>query len=715
MATEDQLSQALIRADAAGDAEGARILAAELAKVRAQGYVRPPVDDATANLDPRDFQGQRREAPAGNLPGALREVYRIGPLGGVARGVRDLGEGAAQLMARAGRAVGLVSDDAVQAIDRSVQRSNDQYLYETGRQPGELDLARAGGNAYAAAVAVPMRAAQGATWLARAGQGAKLGALGGALQPVTDITAGRDFASQKGEQVITGATVGAVATPATEAVMRIGSAAANAIAGQVRKLGASRLSPSAVDDVLQQVAEREGVRWASLAEETRAALRSDVEKALRAGGELTPQQVARLADLRAVGATPTRGAVTLDPVQVSRERNLAKLGANSDDPALQRLAQVESESNAALIGRINALRGPSQVTEDTAGARVINALRARDEQAQGTARDLYARAEQSNPAGIEFDGLRFVDEATGALDASRRGAFLPAQIRSVLQDIAERQRSGTPMTLADVEQLRTILAAEARKAERAGDGNVARAVAVVRDSLEAVPARNLDGTAANEAFQRARAAHRGRMQAQDRSPALAAAIDDAEPDRFLQRYVIGAQASAEDARRLARNLAGDPDALDSVRVAIVDHLKRQALNGASEEGATFSQSAFNKALQAIGDRKLRAFFSEDEIAQLKQIGRAARYLQVQPKGSAVNTSNTASAALGVVNRFTQQIPIAGPAVADTLRGVAPARQARNALLSPLPTPAPLISDEAIARLLPLSAYLGGGAGAASAR
>jgi hypothetical protein len=35
--------------------------------------------------------------------------------------------------------------------------------------------------------------------------------------------------------------------------------------------------------------------------------------------------------------------VTLDPVQITQEKNLAKLGANSTDPKLQELARAEHE------------------------------------------------------------------------------------------------------------------------------------------------------------------------------------------------------------------------------------------------------------------------------------------------------------------------------------------------------------------------------------
>jgi hypothetical protein len=54
-------------------------------------------------------------------------------------------------------------------------------------------------------------------------------------------------------------------------------------------------------------------------------------------------------------------------------------------------------------------------------------------------------------------------------------------------------RSGGKMDFEQFEALRTNLATEMRKAERAGDGNAAMALSVVRDALESLP---LSGEAA---------------------------------------------------------------------------------------------------------------------------------------------------------------------------------------------------------------------------
>ena len=70
----------------------------------------------------------------------------------------------------------------------------------------------------------------------------------------------------------------------------------------------------------------------------------------------------------------------------------------------------------------------------------------------------------------------------------------------------------------------------------------------------------------------------------------------------------------------------------------------------------FSQSAYNKALNQIGDRKLNLFFSPEEVQQLRTVGRVSSYMQNQPVGSAVNNSNSGSLLLGRGLDLINKIP-----------------------------------------------------------
>lgn len=209
------------------------------------------------------------------------------------------------------------------------------------------------------------------------------------------------------------------------------------------------------------------------------------------------------------------------------------------------------------------------------------------------------------------------------------------------------------------------------------------------------------------------------MQTIEDSPALAAALDDADPDRFVRQFITGGGASVRDVNALRRAITNDPEAFNAVRGQIVNHLKSKAL-GATDDpaAATFRQASYNQALNAIGDRKLAAFFSPEEIAQLRQIGRVATYLQAQPKGSAVNNSNTASAAVGLLDRIvSMKLPAAlGDAARMPINSLRAQSGARNALRDVLPaTGGDVIDDAALNRILRLAAPTGGALGVVAAQ
>jgi hypothetical protein len=65
-----------------------------------------------------------------------------------------------------------------------------------------------------------------------------------------------------------------------------------------------------------------------------------------------------------------------------------------------------------------------------------------------------------------------VKAADASLTKINRARFLPAEVKTMLGDY----REGGSMTFNDFENLRTILAAEGRKAARAGDGNAEAAI-----------------------------------------------------------------------------------------------------------------------------------------------------------------------------------------------------------------------------------------------
>lgn len=178
-------------------------------------------------------------------------------------------------------------------------------------------------------------------------------------------------------------------------------------------------------------------------------------------------------------------------------------------------------------------------------------------------------------------------------------------------------------------------------------------------------------------FDRARLSNRDMMQRVERIPGLRAVYEgSAAPDDFIARHVISRSARAADTGRLADELRRSaPEALEAVRGSIAAHLKAAAIGAASDETGRFSASNYNRALLALGPRKLGQFFSPEEIAQLKAAGKVAQYTTVQPVGSAVNNSNSGSLLMGrgldFLDRLASKVPLLGigPTVSTVTRGM----------------------------------------------
>ena len=86
------------------------------------------------------------------------------------------------------------------------------------------------------------------------------------------------------------------------------------------------------------------------------------------------------------------------------------------------------------------------------------------------------------------------------------------------------------------------------------------------------------------------------------------------------------------------------------------HLRQAARINADSSG-NFSAKGFNDELFKL-QGKMRAFFNAEEIEQLRAIGRVARYEQEQPRGSAVNNSNSGAMLIGLLGKLANN-PVVG--------------------------------------------------------
>lgn len=422
-----------------------------------------------------------------------------------------------------------------------------------------------------------------------------------------------------------------------------------------------------------------GVNLGELPFQAQQSIISDVKNAVKTGQNLSPDAIRRLADYKTVGATPMGSSLTLNPADITRDRNLAKLSANSRDPAAQSLSNLQRNNDVKLIQGLNDLGAETHDTA-TAGNQLIEALNIKDQKAKAVIDSFYKQARETSGRSAQLDPSHFTQIANNMLDESLLGGKLPSDVRNVMNSIAQGK---TPLTVDVAEQYKTAIG----NLQRASSDPAERlALGKVREALDNTPLLDGQGKEAIDAFNKARSANRQYMQMVEQNPALQAVRDGVEPDKFVKTFIIGngAKSNISDVAALKDSLKDNPVAIKTIRDQIVAHLKDQAVSGKADEVANFSPSNFNKALKNIGDQKLSMFFEPKDIEMLKTIGRVGSYEKFQPTGSAVNNSNTAAGAISAMLDFIantpvlRKIPLANK-ISDSAREASTAIKADNTM------------------------------------
>lgn len=685
-------------------------------------------DDLLAALGDR---AKPKEAPPAGASKAKGSA-----LGGAWMGLRDAVDAGAQLARRAvPESVGQAVDEfgnkladmglpvarstGVAGVDQIVKGANAEYDASrkmAGRDG--MDLARVAGNiANPVNRLIPMGGAS--TALQVAGRAGAQGALSGLASPVLDT---ENFGASKATQVGLGGALGAAGGVAADKLIKGASGLIDKAKASLRSPELSRLD---ADVLIQRAAQEQGVDLAGIPDSIKANLRDQVGKALRGNQTPDTRAMIRQAEGRAIlgdeGAL-TLGQATRDPIQFAREQNLRGV-----EGAGNALTDKFAAQNNRLIQALNERGAAGAPGQFQSGNSLLNALREYDAGSRANIGGLYEKARALNGNEIPLNGRQFADDALARLDQEMKTGFLPGQITDLVNKVSKGEM---PLNISTSEQLKSTLAAATRSAQRSGDGNTVRALGIVRDALEnagpmgdikfggnqlvpfgaPLPPSSL-GAEAQGAFSAARKAAAERFGQIDAIPALKAAVDGAEPDKFFQKYVLNAPVA--DVEKLFSVAPGQATA---VRGQVVDFLKSKALNGASDEVGKFSQSAYNKALKALGDEKLATMFTPAEIAQLKSIGNVASYIQAAPAGAAVNSSNTASAVMNLLSQIggtVGKFPFANLA-RNSVNQFRDENAVANALAANVPSQAKEAPVNALRALLPPFAgslgLLGGDAG-----
>ncbi len=572
---------------------------------------------------PSWFERQLAKLPewtTGDIRPKIAETLASSGPGRAVMGALDTGTGMAQGAAHVTPGDAGPADQRIaqfqQAYEGTRQANEPQNLsgLVTGKKPEPgADWWRISGNV-AGSLALPFKgAAEGANFINRLIYAGKTGAVAGAAQPVEDAT---NYWTEKAKQTGLGLVGSVVGQPVAEAGAKVIGTVANKVMNLFRRVPAEDATIAAVRNA---------------SPELKAAVVDAQKRGMTLDLTVLGRQVE--ADSLPVKMSLTPGQAKQDPILISTEMNMR--GKNPE------LAYKYRDQNQHLIDNMNAIKSnvaPDAIHADhvAAGEHLISKIEAADTASQKNISALYQKLKDANGGKFPVDGIAFVDKADAALGSEMKSAFLPAQVRSIMDGF----RDGKPMTYENFENLRTILASEGRKAARASDGNTEGAIATVRNALESLP---MSGEAANvkPLADAARAAAKDRFDQIKEVPALRDVVaGKASADDFIRKHIVSAD--KKELQGLALTLKDDPVALQTIKGGVVDYLKKSA--GIVNDNGNFSQAGYNKALEVIKP-KLGVIFNKDEAHVLETVGNVARYTQMQPRGSFVNNSNTDVAAV----------------------------------------------------------------------
>lgn len=614
-------------------------------------------------------------------------------VGGMMQGAADPAIGAAQLVANA-----LPNSTGIpQAVNSGIAAENKKYedaRASAGRDG--VDMSRVGGNLVSPAnLVIASRAPAAASAVGRIAQGAGIGAVTSAMDPVEDSS---NYWSKKAAQVGLGAITGAALAPVLgfigdKAVRYLESKGAFGTSANI-----GERTDQAIANSLQEM--NLGQTIHDIPPAQLQALRDQVSSSFKQGEQLDPAAALRKADFDALGIKPTAGQISRDPMQFAKEQNLRGVN-NLGEPLSARFAEQGNQLQSRLT---EPAAGASNTYQ--AGTQISDALKSTDQLLREHVSGLYndARLSAGKDLEIPLEGLAqdyagvlgdFGDKVPGAI----RGKFAELGL-----DPANPSNQKKLFTIADSDNLLKVI-----NAHVGNDPATNKALGLLRNAVKD-SVTGADSTGGP--FAPAVKAASERFKLQDAVPALKAASEGSvAPDDFVNRFIINGK--TDDVKGLSQILqSSSPEAWQEARAQMADTLKRAAFGENAAGDSPFSPSRYMQQIRRLGVDKLGAFFTPGEVDDILRVGRVGTYIKQAPNAATVNTSNTAAAVGNLLTRFSAEgsgVPGAGIAVGLAKRGIGAVRgqaDVNNALAAALPTSKVPLTP---AQQNWLAALLGGGA------
>ena len=392
-------------------------------------------------------------------------------------------------------------------------------------------------------------------------------------------------------------------------------------------------------------------------------------KALSAGvpaSSITPQDLKALEihnKFAKVGLTPTEGQATQNVTKLSDEYNQRAMPGN------EALLEKFTQRNPALINAMNDIKerhasnafSPDQ--ESRANAILEDIKVNHVDVDTKNIQDAYKALNDANGGKFPVDLKKASENALLRIADEDRLDNIPPTIKRKLDDYLSGKSEGN---FNRFQNLSTDIAAETRRAQRAGDGVTAHVLSTIRDALEELPMQGEAATKFKPLADQARALFKNQKDLLTPPTAnrpnnkynkayAAAATDTRTPEEiaagniphpaskgFLQNFVIGNKANQVDINRMIDLVGRESPAHHELIAGTIQHLKDKAGVGPNDTGA-ISQAALNKEIYTALGTKLDAIVGSkaaNELRNVADVAQLSEHVRNRTGGSA-NVSQTA--------------------------------------------------------------------------
>lgn len=578
----------------------------------------------------------------------------------------------------------------------TAEKTDELQRYERGRGPDAgIDWMRMGGNVAATAPAMLIPGAQSTLPVRMMAGAAGGGAASGAMfTPEGESKIG---------QIAVGAALGAAAPAAVHAAKQGMRSVGNFMRGAP--------PPVPVQQLEQQIIlrlEQQGLDYNKLTQTVKESLLADAQKAISTGGTLDDAMLANKATIESIGAKPTRASVTRNPKDWQTEKNLR--GITGVGEQIAERDQTNAKAMVDYLGKLREGTGGKTSTAYEAGESAITAIQVQDKAKERAVGELYNAFRDSGLKEAQVPEARLTEALAKIIDEVGLDN-VPAAVQKRLKDFGfiggERTRY---LTVQEADLFNRLL-----NANNPGQGPASKTIGMLKGALNESLIETPGG---GELLTKAREAAAQRFAEQRAGKGITAALDDVSPDRFVQKFVIGAD--VKDLRAMMSELGKSSQgkqAIQDVKGHIFDTLMLKATGATNIDdvaGKPFSGVKFSKALDSISPEKLHQLFTPKEMEALRTLQKASKLLTEDVPFSDVNYSKTSAALANLIFRIGSTpmlgkvvLPIIGTGKtgADWLHSESARRQVAQALVAGVGQPAKraTLPVSKVERMLPAAA------------